>query len=132
MRYFSVVALAALVAGVALVADAVVQARANLWLVVFVPVISGRSAEFLLGVVLLLVGLFLLPLSLWEPTEEELREPGATLASPSGNGAGGLVLVGPVPIFFGSWRNVSSRTRWIMALVGVFLLVVFVIVLVWH
>lgn len=130
MRWVVLAAGAALGAGVALVADAVLHGRAALSLVVIVPVVSGSSAEFFLGVVLLVTGVFLLPLSLWELGEEEPAPPSELPPPPASSGAGGLVLVGPVPIFFGSWRNVSRRTRWLVALVGALLLGLLVVGLV--
>lgn len=126
MRIASLAAVAVLLAGVVLVVDAVAHGRALVSLVLFVPVVSGASGEFLLGVVLLVAGIFLLPLTLWEPGEAEPLRPGESVAPEPGpssrSGAGGLLLVGPVPVFFGSWRGVSRRTRWVVALVGALIL----------
>ncbi len=132
MRLLLLVAFVLLAAGVALVADAVAQGGADVWLVVVVPVISGSSAEFLLGVVALVAGLLLLPFGLAERVGGERPfppdEPGRPLPPSEGSsGAGGLVLVGPVPIFFGSWRNVSARTRLWVAVAGALVLVVFLV-----
>jgi len=138
MRTAALGALAGIVVGAGLVVDAVVHGRALISLVVFVPVISGSSGEFLVGVVLLVAGLFVLPLTLWEPSEIGPFLPGdADPAEPSRGSTmegGGLVLVGPVPIFFGSWRNVSRRTRWVVALVGALVLGLLVLgfVLAWR
>ncbi len=84
---------------------------------VFVPVITGTSWEFLLGVGALLAGVFLLPL-MWTEDEGEGTQlrvdprpptgpPAASTEarSPGGDAAGGLILVGPVPIFIGGWRE---------------------------
>jgi uncharacterized membrane protein len=131
MRLLGLGALAAFVAGAALVADAVLHGRASLSLVVIVPVFSGSSAEFLLGVVLLVVGFLLLPLSLWEPSVSEPLLPpaaGPSVPPPSAGAAGGgVVLIGPVPIFFGAWKNVSRRVRLLAAVAGAVLLAILVV-----
>jgi uncharacterized protein (TIGR00304 family) len=134
MRLVAVGALAALFAGAALLADATLHGRANLSLVVIVPVLSGGSGEFLLGVVLLLVGLFLLSWAFWEVAESPtgvspLEGPEGPETTPPGSGmvGGGVVLIGPVPLFFGGWKNVSRRARLVAAVVGAAVLVLFVV-----
>jgi uncharacterized protein (TIGR00304 family) len=123
--------LGAWVAGALLVADAVLHGRASLALVVIVPVFFGGSSEFLLGVVLLVVGFFLVPLALWEPSESEPLRPvpvGPRPTPPSAEVAGGgVVLIGPVPLFFGGWKNVSRRVRLLLAIVGGTVLVLLVV-----
>jgi uncharacterized protein (TIGR00304 family) len=135
MRLARIAAFGAWVAGALLVADAVLHGRASLTLVVIVPVFSGGSPEFLLGVALLVVGFFLLPLALWEPSEgeplpSEPEGPRETFPS-TGAAGGGIVLIGPVPIFFGGWKNVSRRVRLLAAVVGAALLVLLVAGLLW-
>jgi len=130
MRRSGIAALGALIAGGALLVDATLHGRASLSLVVIVPVLSGGSGEFLLGVVLLLVGLFLLPLAFWEPAENPAavvppEEPEATPPS-LGTVGGGVVLIGPIPLFFGGWKNVSRRARLLAAIVGTAILVLLV------
>ena len=134
MRLAAVGALAALFAGAALLADATLPGRATLFLVVIVPVLSGGSGEFLLGVVLLLVGLFLLSWAFWEVAESPpgvspLEGPEGPETTPPGPGmvGGGVVLIGPVPLFFGGWKNVSRRARLVAAVVGAAVLVLFVV-----
>jgi uncharacterized protein (TIGR00304 family) len=131
MRLAVLGTLAAWAAGAALLADAILHGRASLSLVVILPVFSGRSPEFLLGVVLLVLGFFLLPLALWEPSDSEplsLSAEGPAGAPPTGHAVGGgVVLIGPVPIFFGAWKNVSRRVRFLAALAGAVLLVLLVV-----
>ncbi|MGD0249732.1 MAG: DUF131 domain-containing protein [Thermoplasmata archaeon] len=132
MRVLGWGGVALLAAGVALIVDAVVRGGASVSLVVIIPVVSGGSAEFLLGVVALVAGFLLVPLLAWGDTgieEPEASEPLTSPAAPSSASAttGGLVLVGPVPIFFGSWRNVSTRTRLWVAIAGALVLVLFVV-----
>ncbi|HXY47192.1 MAG TPA: DUF131 domain-containing protein [Thermoplasmata archaeon] len=131
MRAGGYVALAAIVAGAALIVDAVAEGRALVSLVVFIPVVSGSSAEFLLGVVLLAGGLVSLPWSLAGPPTSVVPPPPERIATDAGAASGGVVLIGPVPILFGSWRNLSARARWILALVGAGLLVLFVLGWLW-
>lgn len=126
MRVRALLPIALLVAGVGLLSAAVVAGGASLAIVLVVPVVAGRSLEFVLGVLLLVAGLFCLPLA-FEPFEES-PGPGGAPAS-EGSGAGGFVLIGPIPIFFGQWRSVSPRTRWAIAIVGGVALVAAVLVL---
>jgi len=131
MRPTGIAALGAIIVGVALLVDAVLHGRAVLSLVFIVPVLSGGSVEFLLGAALLVVGLFLLPLAFWEPAESEPlppppEGPGTTSPGPA-SASGGVVLIGPIPIFFGGWKNASSRVRLLAAIVGAVVLVVFVV-----
>jgi len=119
-----------LAAGVALVVDAVVRGAASVALVAIIPVVSGTSAEFLLGVVLLLVGFLTLPLAFFSFESAPLAL--ASTGRPAHSEApteevGGLLLVGPVPIFFGSWSSVSMRTKVAVAVVGAVVLVVLVV-----
>jgi uncharacterized protein (TIGR00304 family) len=116
MRWPGYAALALLLAGAGLIVDAVLRGGALVSLVVIVPVVTGSSGEFLLGVLLLIVGLLLLPFGLMLSNEGTPRS--EDLPSAAETGAGGVVLIGPVPVFFGSWRGVSRRTRWIVAAVG--------------
>ena len=127
-RILTALPVAALVAGVVLVAYSVLVSAVSVSLVVFVPVLTGRSTAFLGGVALLVVGFLTLPLAFAFPAHPGTPSP----ASPAGSaqadeevgstGVGGLVLIGPVPIFFGSWSRVSRRARWAAVLLGVALL----------
>jgi uncharacterized membrane protein len=120
VRGLRVVAPAFLAAGVAAVAYAVAAGGAQVGLFLVFPVVFGDSWLFYGGVLLLLVGLFALPLSFAGDAEVvPLPTPGASTAG----GSGGLVLIGPVPIFFGSWRAVSRRTRIAVAAAGMAILV---------
>ncbi|MGP8158302.1 MAG: TIGR00304 family membrane protein [Thermoplasmata archaeon] len=126
MKWFLLGAVAALAAGVVLVAVSVVEGGASVVLFVFVPVVSGSSLTFLLGVALLVVGFLSLPFALaedWNEAPPALPSNGA--APPEGQGGvGGVVLIGPIPIVFGSWKGISRRTRRWLALAGAVLLTV--------
>lgn len=106
-----------LFAGVGLVAYAVVTGSASVALWALVPVVHGRSAPFVVGVVLLLLGFFALPLGSFLGSEDgPPPEEKPTAGSGSAQG-GGVVLIGPVPIFFGAWRAAPGWIRWAIALV---------------
>lgn len=134
MRFASVAAPAALAAGVLLIVLSVVEGGASVALFVFVPVVTGSSLAFLLGVALLLVGMFSLPFAIVERWEEEPGSPGPTPPMPAAQGQGGVggfVLIGPVPIVFGSWKNLSRRARGGLALLGALLLIFVLVVFAW-
>lgn len=107
-----------LVLGIALVFAAVATGAAQLELVVFLPVfVGGASALFLGGVLAIFLGLVLLPLAFgmefaWDPVAVDRPE-----RSPPPR-AGGVVLIGPFPLFFGSWKSPSRMSWWIAAGVG--------------
>jgi uncharacterized membrane protein len=128
MRLLLLAAVATWVAGIALIAWSILEKSASVALLVIFPVVSGSSASFLLGVALLIGGFLLLPLALAYDGVEPAPSLGSTdteLPAPrSAGSAGGFVLVGPVPIVFGSWKGVSRRTRWLLALAGTVLLIV--------
>ncbi len=121
MRLVRVALFGPLLAGALLVGDAVARGRAIVSWVLIVPVVSGASLEFLAGTLLLVVGLFAVPLAFALTSDEDyppdLRSPAA---GPTGRAAGasGVVLIGPWPIFFGGWANLPARTRWWVALAG--------------
>jgi uncharacterized membrane protein len=122
MRAPVLLSAAGIVGGFALVAAAVAEGGARLDLVVVFPVVSGSSGLFLGGVLLVVLGFFSLPFTLaagggGEGPEERLDGPNAGPAS--SGGSGGVLLLGPVPIFFGAARGVSRRARWTAVAVGV-------------
>ena len=117
-----------MVLGVALIVAAVATGAAQLDLVVIVPVIvGGASVVFLAGIVSVVAGIFLLPLAFsgsWAEAATTVEAMGFTEDA----GSGGLVLIGPLPIFFGSWKNVGPRAYWIAAGVGLAFLVGLIVV----
>ena len=127
MRPLALVPLGLIVAGGVLVGLSVLAGGASLAIVVIVPVVYGRSLEFLAGVLLLLAGLFTLPLA-GQDTEDV--GPAETERDGAGESThvGGLVLVGPVPILFGRWTGVSTRARLALALIGAALLAMAIVV----
>jgi uncharacterized protein (TIGR00304 family) len=108
-------------AGLVLIADALRRGGASLSIVLIVPVISGSSGEFLLGSLALFAGVVLFFVSLAGPWELVPDEPARSEASSQ---SGGVVLIGPIPIFFGSARPASRRAVIAWVLLGVALTVV--------
>ena len=121
-----------LVLGVALLIAAVATGGAQLALVViFSVVLGGASVLFLAGIASVFVGIFLLPLAFGDVAPEAAAAFGAA-PQPEGAATGGLVLLGPLPIFFGSWKNAGRRAYWLAAGVGLALLVaVITVALLW-
>lgn len=128
MRWLPLVLLGA---GVALVTHSVLTGATRVYLVVVVPVLSGASVEFGAGVLLLLAGFFTLPLAFSYDGPEDLpvtsAPPGQGPARPTSTG--GVVLLGPVPVFFGAWKGASRSAYWAAGLLGAALLVVLVALL---
>lgn len=125
-----------LLLGLIVVLYSVLRGSASVSLLLIVPVVSGTSALFLVGVVLLFFGILLLPFAFaagWEierrPYAAPGRHQGPAPADEITGGGGGLVLLGPVPVFFGSWRNPSRAAYWAAALVGVVVLAIVLLVL---
>jgi len=135
MRGASLFPIVLAVAGVALIADAVSRGSASVALFVVFPVVYGNDGEFLLGVALLLGAFLTLPLALGIAVGSVgVREPVLPIQrgeAPSTE-AMGLVLIGPVPIFFGGWKSVSRKVKVAVAAVGALLVVGLFLVLVLH
>ena len=122
---------ALLVAGIALVAWAVSLGVATFYLVVIFPVVTGSSALLLGGALLIIAGIFLLPWTFSGAPAEEPESPERSLPSsvPASQSSGGVVLLGPVPLFFGSWRSAPGWAYWLAVLLGSAFLLVFVLLI---
>jgi len=118
---------AVFIAGIACVAAAIATGEAEVDLVVIFPVFSGSSALFLLGTGLIvmsfLLGFVMLALSHGELVSERIAPgtPGEP-ATEKKTHYGGVVLIGPVPIAFGSDR----RTAVVMLILGIAMAVVLI------
>ena len=119
MRWSALLAPLFFAAGAAAIGLAVAEGTARAALVVVIPVVYGSSLLFVLGIGLVVAGMFALPLSL--PLEPE-PEPTPQGAGAPRAAAGGFVLVGPVPIFWGSAAGVSRRVRIAIAVAGAIVL----------
>ena len=123
--------IAMFVAGMALIATAVATGEADMSLVIVFPVFSGSSLLFLLATLLVIssfiVGFVLMAMD-HERTEErvEAASEGMSSGAPRSRAEyGGVVLLGPIPIAFGS----NKRVALIMLVVGVILAIVVLVVL---
>jgi len=136
-RWGSVLALASLLVGLGLIGYAIQSGSASLALFVIFPVISGSSLPFVLGVVLTVVGIVGLMLSLSvdaefvldEPSEEP--DPNAPKTPARSSAAGGVVLLGPIPIFFGAAKP-AGRKYYLLALFVAVVLFALVFALAWR
>ncbi len=116
------------IAGLAMVGVSVASGEADLSLVVIFPVVSGTGGLFLLGtafvVFAMLLGVAFMTMGQVELAQHQrtLLEDDAGRRPPRGDGAkyGGVVLIGPVPIAFGS----DMRTAVIMLIAGVVIAIV--------
>jgi uncharacterized membrane protein len=120
--------------GAALLVEALASGGARLYLLVFIPVFTGTTLTFGFSVLFLVMGFLLLPFSFVGTGRSEPTPTAASiLPSPTATreeGSGGMILVGPVPIFFGSWRrNPPMSYRWAVLLGAV--LAVVAILLLW-
>ena len=120
-----------LLAGAVLIVDAVVRGAAHASLVLIVPVLTGSSGEFLLGVLLVFLGLLSVPFLLLSIGGWEELPPSAGTPSSEHSGAGGVILIGPVPIFFGEWAGLRRRAYLWWVAVASLLFAVLLVAWVW-
>ena len=118
-------------AGVACIIAAAATGEAEVQLFIIFPIISGSSLLFIVGV-LLIVASFVLGFILAATTITEMEpvqplppkdtvRTGQTTEGPRRNTRyGGVVLIGPIPIIFGSDRKMA----WIMLALAIILIVV--------
>jgi uncharacterized membrane protein len=141
------VGFALFVLGFGLVALAVARGEVQFYLVAVVPVFTSGSALFGLGILSLLAGFFLLlfgavasvALPLEPPAVPAPPPPSGSPAAPlisegsppTGSRGGGLVFLGPIPIFFGAWRESPPVPYWVAVALGLaFAAALFVLLLV--
>ena len=122
-----IVPVAIFVVGIALIAAAVATGEAEVSLLLVFPVISGSSGLFVLGTVMILlsfvVGFALMAMGQLEVSRADIGRIGAASRPSSKAGEtryGGVVLIGPVPIAFGS----DQRMALIMLVVGIVIAIV--------
>ena len=116
--------------GICLIAVSVATGEADLSLVVVFPVISGTGGVFLLGMLLTVAGLLLgFALMVMGKTEwADHQEPARTDESGPHQARGekrevrygGVVLIGPIPVAFGS----NMRMAMTMLVVGIIIAIV--------
>jgi uncharacterized protein (TIGR00304 family) len=122
MRPKSFVPIGLLAAGLSLVVVSVVNGEADVSLVVIFPVISGSGFLFLIGVAMVVMGVLSGFMLIAATTHSTAPDPGDSSWGDAGDGTsektskyGGIVLIGPVPIVFGS----NARIAYVMLAVAV-------------
>ena len=136
MTHKSWLPIALFAAGIGLILAAVAAGMADVSLLVVFPVISGSNPLFLLGVLLIVlsffVGFALIMMGELEAVYHAPTTPESVEKEVHGNEIpeahrktdfGGLVLVGPIPIAFGSNRSIAIM----MLVIGVVLAIAFII-----
>jgi len=121
MRTLTWVGLALLVLGVALIAWSLATGEGQLFLVLFIPVFTSGGLLGLAGMLALFAGIFLGMASFAGPRpsfgdEPPVQSPAQAPAPPAAAPApryGGVVMVGPIPLVFGSDVRVA---KWMMVL----------------
>jgi len=124
VRPSAVVGAVLLAVGGTLFVLGLLQGGTSFAIVVVVPVFFTRSWELAVGVLLLTLGLFALLYAVSEPVA---FAPSLPDAGGSGGGSAGLLVIGPVPIFFGSWTRLSVRARWAVTILCVVVFVALIV-----
>jgi len=116
--------------GMCLIAVSVATGEADISLVVIIPVISGTGGIFILGMLLIVAGMVLgfalvaLGQTEWASYQKPARADENGLHHAKGEKRetryGGVVLIGPVPIAFGSNKKIAVT----MLVVGIVIAVV--------
>ncbi len=117
-----------LIVGLVVLAVGFLQGEATLMLFIIFPVVTASGLWSVLGIILIVAGFFLsflgvastiepVPMPPPSPPEPSAAAPPAPAAAQKR--WGGIVLLGPIPILFGS----DPKFAWWMVLVGALLLV---------
>lgn len=110
-----------LAAGVGCFVVAVATGAAATGVFVIFPFIIGSGPLAFLAALLVAAGLLTLPWAFTPAPEIGPSRPPPVEQRPSSSW-GGVALVGPVPIFFGSWRGPSRWIYWTAVVAGLVLL----------
>ena len=136
MRKLTLAAIAMIILGIALLAYSVYSSEAQVYIFLIIPVFAGGSLSAFGGTILLFAGIFLFLFSLAGPASIRSFEPAKAPAQPAAKtGAtqtppgkfGGVVLLGPIPIVFGSDKRVA---KWM--LVVALVLVILTVIAMWY
>lgn len=126
MRTTFWIPIAVFVLGLALIATAVATGEADVSLIIVFPVFSGSSLVFLLGTLLIISSFIVGFILMATDNQQTAEQAGAASKGMSGGemkprtAYGGVVLLGPIPIAFGS----NKRIALIMLVVGIILAIV--------
>ena len=127
MRFATMISLGLMLSGAALVIASVASGETDVSLVVVFPVLSGSGAYFLIGVGMIVASILIGFLAMWVGASRAttVGETGSADTRMGDGGStkseyGGVILLGPIPIAFGS----SSKVAYAMLGVGVALIVI--------
>ncbi|HYS71792.1 MAG TPA: DUF131 domain-containing protein [Thermoplasmata archaeon] len=138
MRRLSLLALACLIGGVALVAYGAANGQAQVYLVLIFPVVVGSGPIPLAGTALVMAGFVLgflsfagmpLPAGAPPPMRAESKSEAPPPAPAATKRFGGVVFLGPLPIVFGSDARMSRYMLVLGIALTVLLLAFFFLVL---
>ena len=113
--------LAGIAAGIALIASSLATGEGHLYLLLIVPVFTSTGALGLLGIVVGFAGIALALFSFSSPGIPASEAPAASPppagvappAAPAAPPYGGVVMLGPIPIVFGSSTRIA---KWMLLL----------------
>jgi len=117
------------ISAITMIAISVILGESEFGLFIIFPFVMGSGVLAVTGAVLMFVSILLMFISIASqlPTHEEIRPTTAQLPVTPKREYGGVVMIGPFPIAFGS----DSKIARIMMMIGilVFLLIVIVLIL---
>ena len=125
------VGIALLIVGLVTTVWSVYSGLTRFYLVVIVPVFSSDNVFGMLPLLAIFAGIVLMALSpAFDESEPDLAQPGESSNTVGGNDAsrmkvGGVVLIGPIPILFGSDKKMTLMA----AAVGIMILAIIVLLL---
>ncbi len=132
MNYRTLLGVLILIAGAALISKEVVTGNASVGLAFIVPIITGSGLQFLFGMLCIFVGIITVVMGMaGEHHVIDGREFESPDAKNKGNGrskvrTGGVLLIGPLPISFGSDAGAMHMAQ-ILAVIMLLLALVFLL-----
>jgi len=140
MRRLTAIAIILFMLGIVLLAYSVYSGEANVYVFLIIPVFQSSSPFAIGGMALVLVAIFLFFFSLATPLAPEYGEtvPATSKQAPrqpspqipqqrASKKFGGVVLLGPIPIVFGSDKRIA---KWMLVLALVIIILSFI--LIWY
>lgn len=131
MNRYLLFAFILLICGVALLGYSVTSGEGNAAVIVFIPVYYGSGLYSFLGVLCIMMGLFFAFFGIAAQMEDLVDYNGSSKPQPSQPGGprtqksikgGGVVLIGPIPIIFGS----DAKTAMALVLMAIVLIIIVV------
>jgi uncharacterized protein (TIGR00304 family) len=125
--------LAIFIGGIVAVAAAVASGEADVSLIVIFPVFTGSSGLFILGISLIILSFFasfgVLAMAPPDSQRQDLEQPLQPIQRDSRRETkyGGFVLIGPIPIAFGSDKSMTLLMLVIGFGIAVLLLIAFLV-----